>query len=212
MYKKLTNDTYQRAAKTHEYVWWNDGFSDSELLDIQRFCERDCLEDSTTIGSASKDEVERVRKSKVKFFQRNTDTAWVFDRFNHIITELNESYYNFNLNGYNSFQYTVYESGVKGKYDWHMDTTLGNSLDAVSFDARETRKLTVVMLLNEPNVDFCGGEFQFYCGGDIDNLITPEMTKGKIICFPSFLIHRVKPVILGVRKSIVIWVTGPKFI
>jgi PKHD-type hydroxylase len=93
-----------------------------------------------------------------------------------------------------------------------MDTTLGNSLDSVPFDSRETRKLTCIMLLNDPGVDFYGGDFQIYMGGDMEHSLTPSMKKGTIICFPSFLIHRVKPVILGVRKSLVIWVTGPKFI
>jgi len=37
------------------------------------------------------------------------------------------------------------------------------------------------------------------------------MKKGDIIVFPSFMVHRVKPVTKGTRKSIVIWVLGPKF-
>jgi PKHD-type hydroxylase len=35
--------------------------------------------------------------------------------------------------------------------------------------------------------------------------------KGMVILFPSWVIHRVTPVTKGVRKSIVVWVTGPKF-
>lgn len=212
MYKNLVNNTHERATKTYEFVWWHEAFSNEEIENIQVFCERSELEDSTTIGSTSKEQVEKVRKSKVKFFNKNCETEWIFDRFNNIISSLNESYYNFNLNGYESFQYTVYDGGYKGKYDWHMDTCLGNSIDDMSSNTRETRKLTAIMLLNEPNVDFVGGDFQLYTGGDINEAITVEMTKGKVICFPSFLIHRVKPVLLGVRKSIVIWVTGPKFI
>lgn len=212
MYKVLSNNTNDRALKTHEYVWWNNAFTDEEISYIENFCGKENLEDSATIGSKSKEEDEKIRISKIKFFNRTCDSGWIFDRFNNIISELNESYYNFNLNGYNMFQYTVYDSSHRGKYGWHMDTILGNSLDNVNIDDKETRKLTVVMLLNEPNVDFCGGDFQLYTGGDIEKSMTLELTKGKIICFPSFLIHRVKPVILGVRKSVVIWVTGPKFI
>lgn len=211
IYKNLTNNTYERAIKTYEYVWWNDAFTDDELKKIELTCGQEELKDSTTIGSINKDQVERIRKSKVKFFTRTCDTGWIFNKFNSVIKDLNETYYNFDLNGYGSFQYTLYDSSVKGKYDWHMDTTLGNSIDYMEPNDRETRKLSMVMLLSEPNVDFCGGEFQLYTGGDFDKPMTPDMKKGTIICFPSFLIHRVKPVILGVRKSIVIWVTGPKF-
>jgi PKHD-type hydroxylase len=32
-----------------------------------------------------------------------------------------------------------------------------------------------------------------------------------MIFFPSFMLHEVKPVTEGLRKSIVVWVEGPKF-
>ena len=42
---------------------------------------------------------------------------------------------------------------------------------------------------------------------------SPEViTKyGRAVLFPSFLCHRVKPVTKGIRKSLVVWVVGPKF-
>lgn len=213
MYKKISNSTVERTFVTPEYTYWNNAFTNEEIDSIISYCEREELESAMTIGVDDLEKIEEIRKSKIKFFGRDCETSWMFERFNNVIDELNERFYNFNLNGYNKFQYTVYDSSVKGKYDWHMDTTLGHLINDVNFDDRETRKLTLVMLLSEPEVEFCGGDFQLYIGGDIQtNYTTPEMTKGKIICFPSFLIHRVKPVLVGVRKSIVIWVTGPKFI
>jgi PKHD-type hydroxylase len=214
MYNFLTNDTYDRFVVTHEYVWKNHVFNNEELIDIQNFCGKEVLDDSMTVGAKSREHVEELRKSQIKFFQKDDTTKWIFDRLNSSITELNELYYNFNLNGYNMIQYTVYDSSYKGKYDWHMDTTLGYSINDMSINQkdRETRKLTAILLLNEPNEDFCGGEFQLYVGGNIEDAMTVNMTKGTLVCFPSFLIHRVKPVLLGVRKSLVIWVTGPKFI
>ena len=74
----------------------------------------------------------------------------------------------------------------------------------------ETRKLSVTFLLNEPGVDFEGGEFEINSGEE-KNAESIKMKKGDIIVFPSFMLHRVKPVTKGVRKSIVIWVMGPKF-
>jgi PKHD-type hydroxylase len=35
--------------------------------------------------------------------------------------------------------------------------------------------------------------------------------RGRILFFPSFILHKVHPVTKGVRKSIVAWVEGPKF-
>jgi PKHD-type hydroxylase len=213
MYNFLTNDTYPRSTVTHEFVWRNQIFSDEELTNIENTFGMDPLEDSVTVGARDKEQIEQVRKSKIKFFKKDESNEWIFERLNYNISELNDMYYNFILNGYNMMQYTVYDSSYKGKYDWHMDTTLGYSINDMSFDHtdRETRKLTAIVLLNEPNVDFCGGDFQIYTGGNIENSLSVNMRKGTLVCFPSFLIHRVKPVLLGVRKSLVIWVTGPKF-
>jgi PKHD-type hydroxylase len=66
------------------------------------------------------------------------------------------------------------------------------------------------MLLNEPDADFEGGDFELIQS----SLNSPEkinLSRGKIIVFPSFLFHRVTPVLKGIRKSIVIWTLGPKF-
>jgi PKHD-type hydroxylase len=63
------------------------------------------------------------------------------------------------------------------------------------------------MLLNTPGVDFEGGDFQT-CLAKETNV---PLKRGQILIFPSFVVHRVKPVTKGIRKSLVIWVTGPGF-
>jgi predicted 2-oxoglutarate/Fe(II)-dependent dioxygenase YbiX len=35
--------------------------------------------------------------------------------------------------------------------------------------------------------------------------------KGLVAAFPSYVLHRVTPVTRGVRKTIVVWLTGPRF-
>ena len=35
--------------------------------------------------------------------------------------------------------------------------------------------------------------------------------KGTIIVFPSYLVHRVKPVVKGTRYSLVVWFCGEPF-
>ena len=62
----------------------------------------------------------------------------------------------------------------------------------------------MTMLLND---DFEGGDFEI-------NLSTPNkvnVKKGMAIFFPSFVLHRVTPVTKGIRKSLVIWVEGPRW-
>jgi len=199
----ISNDPVNFRKNIPSYILWENLFVENELNDIEKLCQKEELHRSTTVGKG--EDCEQHRKSKVKFISRNEENYWIFDKFNGVIDRINSTYFGFDLYGYKDFQYTVYDSLNKGMYDWHMDTVLGDNdcTDSV-------RKLTLVMLLSEPQVHFSGGEFQINLGMEEDAR-TPEMTRGKIIAFPSFLIHRVKPVHLGIRKSIVIWVEGPKF-
>lgn len=202
----ITNDPFLKRRITHSHILWNNAFTQEELSNIQNICEKEEFHKATTVGKG--EECEDHRRSKLKFFDRNEDNFWIFDRFNSVIDSINNQFYNFDLYGYRSFQYTVYDSCEKGEYNWHKDIILGKNLGGM--DSQGTRKLSLVMLLTQPQVDFTGGEFQLNLGMEKDS-ITPTLNKGDIIAFPSFLIHRVKPVLLGVRKSIVIWVEGPKF-
>ena len=200
-YTMMDNDPFTRNRITHSYVWWNDGFSNEELDRLEKFC--DTVDLVTAITTDLKDD---VRKSKVKFYNRTNEAAWIFDRFNMIASTMNDKFYGFDLYGYDNFQYTVYESG--DRYDWHMDTVMGNELNGM--EASSTRKFSLVMLLNEPKKDFTGGEFELNLSSENDAK-NVELKRGMIVAFPSFMIHRVKPVLSGIRKSIVIWIQGPKF-
>ena len=82
-----------------------------------------------------------------------------------------------------------------GKYDSHVDRSYGTQI----------RKLSIVILLSD---DFEGGDFELISGDKPDKL---KMEKGKLFLFPSFVLHRVKPITKGERNSLVAWVTGPNF-
>jgi len=205
VYKTIYNNPRERSQTTYSWAYWDGAFTDEELDLITNHCVSKGTESSTIIGSNKQEEVERVRVSQTHFHHRDNDTAWIFDRFNDIIVRLNEQFYGFNLNGYDAFQYTEYDSNKLGRYDWHMDTQLGHNPLA------DTRKLSVVLNLTKPDEDYKGGQFQINLGMEED-AETVNIPRGRIIVFPSFVIHRVTPVIEGIRRSLVIWVTGPKFI
>lgn len=204
-YNTIYNDPHQRTKITYPWVYWDNAFTEEELQSIESYCDGFETEYATTMGTQDKTEIEKIRISDVKFFSRQLDTAWIFDRINFVITCVNEQFYGFELNGYDSFQYTKYTSDKRGNYGWHMDMALG---DATPVDMLEPRKLSFSLLLND---DFEGGEFEMNEGQENTPTFLPTQ-KGRFICFPSFMIHRVKPVTKGTRKSIVVWVTGPKFV
>jgi PKHD-type hydroxylase len=49
---------------------------------------------------------------------------------------------------------------------------------------------------------------QFHGGRRIE---TAPKTRGTLIAFPSYVLHRVTPIISGTRKAVVVWTTGPRF-
>lgn len=204
MYNRISNDPIERNTVLYSYCYWDDAFSDKEIDEMCNFFSQHEVERATVLDK-NKSVNETTRRSNVRFFHRDENTFRVFDRLNETIENLNDKFYNFVLNGYESFQYTEYDAHEKGEYNFHMDTVFGKEETLI-----QTRKLSLVMCLNRPGIDFEGGQFYINVGSEKE-AHEVEMKKGRIIVFPSFLIHRVAPVTKGKRKSLVIWVVGPKF-
>lgn len=200
----ITNNTFEKTSVTYPFVWWDRAFTEEQIHQITHYCNNLERKEGSVLGG---EDIDKVRTSKVTFVHKQDDIAWFFDGLNRVIFDLNNQFYGFNLTGYDSFQYTEYYGVENGKYDWHMDTQLGNDGNVMP----QPRKLSLTLLLNEPGIDFEGGDFEINMGNESRARVTPAM-KGRIIAFPSFMIHRVAPVTKGVRKSIVVWVTGPKFV
>jgi PKHD-type hydroxylase len=205
LFHGLNNNPQQRVRITYPYVWWDNAFTEEQLNKIAAYCQSVEMNAGETFAGVN----ENIRTSLVNFHSWNEENKWIFEILNDVITRINARWYGLDLNGYEKFQYAEYTAEQQGKYDWHMDTHLGD--ENVLIDQVETRKLSLSLLLNEPGVGFDGGEFQFNLGKEEDAFTVP-FVKGRIIAFPSWMIHRVRPVTKGVRKSVVIWVTGPKFI
>jgi PKHD-type hydroxylase len=94
-------------------------------------------------------------------------------------------------------QYTEYPEG--GFYDWHVDND-------VNFQHEPpVRKISMTCLLS-PKSEFEGGDLELMSEGKI-----AKLEQGHAIFFASFIRHRVKPVIKGNRKSLVMWFGGTPF-
>lgn len=212
-YRGITNNPTERQRSIPQYCYWENAFSDEEIESICKLMSSVMTEEASVGG---KDQTGNTtvpvptsnpsaRKSRVCFHKPNENNSFIFERFNYIIDMMNARWYNFDINGYDLFQYTEYDSKDQGHYTWHIDLFVG---DLPRDNYFETRKLSVTFLLNEPGKDFEGGEFQF---GLESSHETVPMKKGSLIMFPSFFLHRITPVTKGIRKSIVIWIEGPKF-
>jgi PKHD-type hydroxylase len=203
LYNTLFNHPAERTRVTYPYVWWDDAFTAEELDAIADYCVAQGTDTAGTLGGAN----ENVRRSGVKFHRWSEELDWIFRRLNSAISAINDRWYGFALNGYDAFQFTEYRGEESGRYDWHMDLCMGS--EWLPVDMIEPRKLSLSLLLGEPGTDFKGGEFLFNLGNERDAR-TAELKKGRILAFPSWMIHSVAPVTEGVRRSVVVWVTGPK--
>lgn len=128
-----------------------------------------------------------LRKSKVAFTKLKD--------FDFLITGLiNEINKHYNVDGYQldtdfTFQFTEYNVGEY--YKWHTD----------SGDMPNTKRyISVVILLND---EYDGGELVF----KINNTdIVMNNSIGNLFLFDSNILHKVNPVELGVRYSLVTWI------
>ena len=202
-YKHIVNNPYYRQFAIPTTMAVNDGFTESEIDEIGNYCSSNVLEKAITMGQ-NETEDSLIRNSQTKFHYYNSDTDWIFNKLNNILDYVNSTVYNFDLNGYDAFQYTEYKKN--GFYDFHTD--MADMHDINVHADTEARKLSISLVLNEPGVDYEGGDFQTMSSKDIT---THESKKGRIFIFPSYVLHRVSPVTKGIRKSLVVWVKGPKF-
>ena len=211
MSKELYLYPKERAGVTYPFCFWDNLFTDEELAKVEEYCSKQEMIEGTTVGKNGETDTEQeARKSTIAFINPNDENMWIFDRLLWVADKINERFYRFDLNGFDAFQYTVYDGDEQepGKYDWHMDTILGTDKP---LNMIETRKLSMSLILSSPD-DYEGGKFQIQSGSpDEEKCITVEQVRGRVIAFPSFMIHRVTPVTEGIRKSIVVWVEGPKF-
>lgn len=215
-FKHIYNNPEERSKVTYAWRLWSGLFDQSELHQLNHYLSKLDTQKATTQEDiflqkhspiAKNNPNTDIRVSSIRFLTLIPETEWIFAKFNWVIEQINHYFYGYELNGYDSIQYGVYEATERGHYGWHMDTYLNHRID----NYFETRKLSLSFLLNEPHLDFKGGEFQINSGTAEDKADTIALKKGDVVVFPSFLLHRVAPVIEGVRKSLVIWVTGPKF-
>lgn len=179
-------------------------FSDEQLDKIIQYC------DSKQIGKAvigGENELNNsIRIAKTGFHYPTPENEGLFKMLIDAADSMNDHFYQFDLWGFESFQYTVYDE-PGAHYDYHPDMIFGEY--NLPDDLKAPRKLSFSLILSDPK-DYTGGQFEFMYQNPARTSIV-EQPRGRLIAFPSYILHRVKPITSGVRKSIVFWATGPKF-
>jgi predicted 2-oxoglutarate/Fe(II)-dependent dioxygenase YbiX len=206
----ISNQPRIKGRTTFAYTKIENAFSREEVASFVEYCSslKNELKEATIVGGA---DAPKIRISQTLFQQRNNENAWFFERMNQVFEFANNEFYNFDLWGYETFQYGEYLGSQGGKYDLHTDMLTDdiNELNAGAYH-EGTRKLSATIMLSEQGTDFEGGDFVVATGKE-QNAEIVNIPIGGVVVFPSFIVHGVRPVTSGVRKSAVIWVVGPKF-
>jgi PKHD-type hydroxylase len=153
------------------------------------------LREAGMVDSHGTDLMTDYRQANTRFFGPTAENLWIFKRIFDLVEPMNRAVYHFDL--------TTFEEGIQiseypvgNGYGWHVD--LGASKTS-------RRKLSVTVQLSLPD-EYEGGELEF---------LSPAETAGRKIgtlcVFPSFSLHRVRPITRGTRWSMVSWVCGAPF-
>jgi PKHD-type hydroxylase len=179
----------------HVENWaWNKAiFTPEELDAIIELGKSSTLLKASTYGNQS----DKNRNSFVSFFYPNELTNFIFSKISGAIISMNEQFFKFDLTGLEQgLQFTSYTAPGE-HYDWHVDKGYMTA----------SRKLSVSVQLSDPG-DYKGGELELMFGRKAFKV---PRERGFATFFPSYVLHRVRPVTEGTRYSLVCWVSGPPF-
>ena len=176
----------------------------------EEFFSKSFCEDIIKVGDQNRLKEAKITDGNSK--NRKSNITWIKDdklisKITPIINKANEySKWNFLLREFEPLQYTIYNKD--DHYDWHIDSHIK------PYENGLIRKLSFTICLNE---DYKGGEFELSKphpqASKTINLKFKEVFKqGTIIIFPSFIWHKVYPIISGIRKVLVGWVVGKSFV
>lgn len=180
------------------YYYFNQVFNENEIKLIKEISKKYPIIDGNVSGSVNKS----YRNSEITWLPYNDDTKWIYEKCKQLLVTANNNMWNFHITSIKeSLQFTEYRASLTddnhGMYDWHMD---------IGGNESSTRKLSMTIQLSD---EYEGGDLEFMLHR---NIVKAPKTKGTVIFFPAYLMHRVTKVTSGTRNSLVTWFHGPPFI
>ena len=178
----------------HQYEWTK-SFSEQQIRDINDRIESKYLDEVKDRGADWKN------LSNVKIVAYSEIKSLLVPIVEHAY---NIARYDFGYDVYpyddeKTCNFNIYDSKDKADYAWHTD---GCDLPFVDC------KLTLIINLStEP---YEGGEFQLMQSKEEQTIKTLGIPGGALM-FKSHILHRVLPVTSGIRKTLTIFINGPRF-
>jgi len=180
------------SDKTQNWAYMDNLFTPEECMAIIAIGNAKLEKAKVAGGEEKKD----IRESQIAWLY-GADIEFAFRRVTDAIININSQFFNFDLFGLaEGFQFTKYDAPT-GHYGMHIDKMLNGTV----------RKLSLTIQLSSPE-DYEGGELALQMSKESD--IMPKEL-GKMVVFPSYVLHEVRPVTKGTRYSLVAWITGKPF-
>jgi PKHD-type hydroxylase len=137
------------------------------------------------------------RQARVRKVKRHSESDWLLQLIEALARSANERHYKFDLHGImKAPEYAEYAAG-EGLFAWHND--YGHHGE------HAPRKLTVIIQLSE-SIDYSGGDLEIFL---FKREALPR-ERGRVLIFPSIVVHQVTPITQGLRRALVAWVGGSR--
>ena len=177
----------------------DDFLTEEELNVIEKYCSKLIPIPAKTYDANGNETVDQIRRCTFSALSYYPGLDFFYEKLTKTVQTLNAKSYNFDLSGIcEPLQYLQYDSSILGHYDAHVDSGALNI---------PQRKLSVVIQMSDPS-EYEGGELQLFTHSEPYSI---PKKKGRLIVFPSYVLHKVTPVTKGLRKTIVGWIAGPAF-
>ena len=119
----------------------------------------------------------------------------------HWVNYLNERNFGYDISNFkdpDGVLLNVYDSKQKGEYGWHMDSSRSDIFD-----------VKITALINVSTQKYEGGEFSLFSAGPIR--VKELDTPGTLVLIKSAMNHKVDVITKGERRTLTLFVHGPKF-
>jgi len=153
------------------------------------------LPESGTFTADGENVMSDYRQAASQIVMPSQENRWIFQRLYDLLAPVNRAVYQFRLAGFEQ-GIQISEYPVGNGYGWHVD--IGHHMAI-------RRKLSMTVQLSPPE-EYAGGELEFMIPA-----LAADKGIGSLCVFPSWMLHRVKPITSGCRWSMVSWICGEPF-
>lgn len=128
------------------------------------------------------------RRSKIAWILNGSELQESIDKILEAFCDVSYQFFGKTISSIEPIQFTNYN--ILDRYGWHIDSTISG----------EDRLISASIELSDPK-DYIGGGLEFY----EHPVRIPERKQGRMVIFPSMMLHRARTVYWGERNSLVLW-------